>query len=83
MAKTSAGEVIELHLDDQFVLERLPFHGVLRAPATQAAGGFAGEAGRLDQFLQLFREERPFFGADGGTKADVVEQSFVVVESEQ
>jgi len=44
MAKTPTGEMIELHFDDEFVVERLPRHGALRAPTAQAARSFAGKA---------------------------------------
>jgi len=51
MTKPSAGEVIELHLDDQFWLNRLPLHRMLRTPAAQSAGSFAREAWRIRHFL--------------------------------
>ena len=55
MAESPARKVIELHFGNKFVLERLPFHGMFGAPAAQASGRFAGKAGRLDEFFQLFR----------------------------
>jgi len=55
MTKPSTGEVIELHLDNELWLQRLPFHRMLCAPTTQAAGSLASEAWWLHHFPQSFR----------------------------
>ena len=52
MAEAAVGEVIELHFDDEFRRQRLPFQGMFRAPTARASGSFTGEARRFDQFLQ-------------------------------
>src|SRR5262249_22828007 len=48
-----------------------------------AAGRVAGEAGRLDQALELLRQRLAFARADAGRKSDVMQQAVVVIESEQ
>jgi hypothetical protein len=48
MTKASAGEVIELHFNDETWFDRLLFRGALCAPTAQAPGRFAGETWGLD-----------------------------------
>ena|ERR1700678_2967409 len=73
VTEAAAREMIELHFDDQFRRQRLPFERMLCTPAARAAGSFAGEPRRLDQFLQFFRQGWALFVADRGAKADVIE----------
>ena len=83
MTKASSGEMIELHFDDEFVVEWLPFHRALGAPAAEAAGSFAREAGRLDQLLQLLSDGSALFSMNRRSETDVIEFSFGIVEAEQ
>src|SRR5262249_23299618 len=83
VAKTPAAEVIEGDFDHQLGGERLPFAGALGRPAARPARRVAGEAGRLDQALELLRQRVAFTRADAGRKSDVMQQSVVVIEPEQ
>jgi hypothetical protein len=83
VAEAAAGEVVELDFGDEFVVERLPLHGVLGAPAAFASRSFAGEAGRLYEFQEFFGKGGTLFVADGGREADVIESAFGVVEAEK
>ncbi len=83
MAKPSASEVIELHLGNEFWLNGLPLHRMLRAPTAQSARSFAGEAWWFHYFFQFFCQLLTVLITNGGSKAYVVEQTFVIVKSEQ
>src|SRR5258707_13999011 len=83
VAEAMACEVVRADLDDQSRLEGLPLARALGAPAAGTARRAPGEAGRLDQWLQLGQERSPGRGREPGSEADVVEQPVRVVEAEQ
>jgi hypothetical protein len=83
VAKAVAREVVVAHLHDQSRLDRLPLRRALGAPAAGPARGAAGEAGRLDQRLELRQERHAGGGREAGREADVMEQPIRVVEPEQ
>src|SRR5712671_1520842 len=64
VAKASASEVIELNLDHELGIQRLPFSGSFCAPTTQTIRSFAGEARRLDYFFQALGQRRTLLVAD-------------------
>lgn len=83
MAEAAAGEVIELHFGDKFVVERLPLHGMLCAPTAFASGSFSGEARRFDEFQEFFGQRGALLIADGRGETDVIEGSFLIVKAEE
>src|SRR4029077_8378516 len=83
VAEAIAGDMVVLHLDDQFGLQRLPLCTALGGPATRSARRVAGEAWTAAQLLQLARQGGALIVTDRRGEADVVEQSLLVVEAEQ
>ena len=56
VTETAAGKVIVTHLSNKLCLQRLPFAGLLCAPATWPAGLVSSKARRLDQRSQKLRQ---------------------------
>ena len=83
MTESPAGEMIELHFRHQLGVERLPLHGMFRAPAAHSAGSLPGKSGRLDHFLQLSRQRQTLVGLNRRTEAHVIEQPLLVVKPQQ
>ena len=83
VTEAASGEVIELNFDHQPGSERLPLRGTSGAPAAGASGGFAREAGGLDQLLQFPGQGKAIVLVDRRGEADVIELAFVVVETQQ
>jgi hypothetical protein len=79
MAETSSSEMIELHFDDVFRIDRLPFHRMLGAPSAQTPWRFSRKAWRLHHFLELLRQLLTVFVADGRSEANVIQQTLVIV----
>ena len=83
MPKSTGREMIVGHFDHKLRRERLPLARTLRAPATRTAWRSAGEAGRANVPFQLLRHRRLRLGGDVRCEADMVQQTFVVVEAEK
>src|SRR5690348_4906571 len=83
MPEAAAGEVIVLHLDDELRRERLPLARPLGAPPAGPTGRLAGEAGRLDQLLELLRDRRLLVVGDVAREAHVMQQAAFIIEAEQ
>src|SRR5438552_13545910 len=74
-----AAEMIVTNLDDELGPERLPFAGAFGRPAAGAARRLAGEAWRLDQPFQFFRQGLAFARLDVRGEPDVIEEPLPVV----
>src|SRR5688572_2328530 len=74
VTEAATGKVIELHFDDESCCERLPFHGVLGTPATEATGSFTREAGGLDNGLKFSGQRGTVFVMNGRGIPDVIEE---------
>src|SRR5439155_20857995 len=61
----------------------LPPPRALRAPTAGSPRGLAGEAGRLDQLLQLGDQRRLLRARHAGREPHVVKEPLVIVEPEQ
>src|SRR5947207_10154830 len=83
VAKAAASEVIELNLSDELGIERLPFGRTLGAPAARTSGSISGEARRLHHLLELFGQVATLFAVDRRCEADMIEQSFIVIQAQQ
>jgi len=75
--------MVVAHLDDERGLEWLPGVFLASVPAARSAGGLAGESGRRNELLQLFREARSIRDGNAGGEPDVVQQAVRVVEAEE
>src|SRR6476661_3949544 len=83
VAEPSAGEVVVLHLDHQLRREGLPFARSLGAPSRRSTRRLAGETRGLHQLLELRGERLLLPGGNVRGEADMVQQSALVVETEQ
>lgn len=78
-----ASDMVEANLDDQLRLYRLPFTAALGAPTARTARRLAGETRPVAQLLEFLGKSGTLVIGDSGGEADVVQQSFVVVETKQ
>ena len=83
MAEPVARHMVVSDLDDQLRLERLPFAAAFRAPAAGPAGGLAGETRPRLQRAKLSGQRLPLVIGDCRGEADVIQEAFRVVETEQ
>src|SRR5262249_6505701 len=83
VAEAAAGEVVVADLADKFGLECLPFAAAFGAPATGAAGSFAGESGTATQPFDDGLEFPSLLRGEAGAEADVIELAMVVVEAKE
>src|SRR6478735_9133981 len=83
VAKPLAAEMIVRNLDDEFRLQWAPLRRAFGRPAAWAARRIAGKPGFCDQRLKLRRQRRLFLLLDRRAESDMVQQSLIVVESEQ
>src|SRR5262245_6483747 len=70
-------------LDHELGLQRLPFARPFGRPAARAAGCISRETRRCDQPLELLGERRLVLALDRRGEADMVKETFAVVEPEQ
>ena len=79
--------MIVLHFDDEFGVKRFPFAAALGAPAAwstrSAAAKAATPGGGHSQFLNLRREVLALFLSERRAEADVIQQAFVVIQTEE
>src|SRR5215210_2459859 len=83
MSKSPTAEMIVLHFCYQFRGEGFPLSAALRAPPARPARPVTRKARLLDELLELLRKRRLFFRFDVRREADMVQQTFVVVQAEQ
>src|SRR5207253_2169646 len=83
MAETVRSHVVKAHFDHELGLERLPSVFLPAIPTTRPARGIPSESGCLDQPLQLFGQLESIGGGDAGGEANVMKQSFRVVQAKQ
>ena len=84
MAKTSSGEMVELHFGHQLAIERLPFHADrLLLQRLGPPGALPVKPGGLINCSSfLVRAGAVDLRADRRCKAHVIEQAFLVVETQ-
>src|SRR5688572_30742884 len=83
MPESAAGEVVVLYLYDELRLERFPLGRPLGAPPAWPAGRLAREARRADELLQFRHERFALRIGERRCESDVLEQSILVVQTEQ
>src|SRR5436309_2769082 len=83
MAKPLTGEVVVLDFDDQLRLKRFPLARPASAPPAGTAGGISRKARAAPQWLKYFDQIGPVFRREAGCKADVIQETFVVIQPEQ
>ena len=83
MAEAVSGKMIVLHFDNELRRDRFPFAAALRAPAAGAARGGARKTRRFNQGFQAFRQSGLFGRRQSGGKANMIEQSGIVVKPQQ
>src|SRR5207244_2217807 len=83
VAEAAAGNLVVADLCHEHWSQRLEMAGALGVPAARASGRSASEARRLDESLQVPGQLRPLCRRDRGGKADMIEQSLIIVESKK
>ena len=78
VSESVPGEVIVLHFQHQFWLQRLPLGRALGAPTARPAGRVARKAGRLDQRFDFLQQRFSFGLRKAGGEADVMKQAIIV-----
>ena len=81
MPKSSAGEMVVLHFDDQLRPQGVPLVAAARAPPTGASRRTTCESRCPDQGFDEFSDFHTFGRLEAGCKADMMKQSFFIVES--
>src|SRR5688572_3675148 len=83
VSKPPAGEMVVLHLDYQPGREWLPLGRALCAPPAWTTGRLTSEAGLPDQLFDFLGQRFLVLVPDARPEADVVQQTLVVVKSEE
>lgn len=83
MPEAACGELIVRDFDDKLSVKRNPFAGTFRRPAAGAPRRTAGEPRWTDMTLDPLFDTLSFGCGETGSEPDVIEISFIVVQTEQ